>query len=217
MGSYEAQLLYIVNSVSEFPKKWSYVCNDKTVKKHNPKQFSRMYTLAGTHVCREMFVKNFQITTKKVDECLKKYRKGLIKDERGQTGGWNKTADEDVDFIKQVINTLPKYESHYRREETNGCQYFKIGTTVPKIYEFYLEQHKNAYGESKKPVSIIILQRVFHKCFNVRCKTLKKDTCNKCDTLHIKSTNATEDEAAKLRQERQSHLNRAEMLRHCMN
>lgn len=217
LGSYEAQLLYIVNYVSERPKKRSYSSNDKNTDKHNPKQFSRIYTVGGTQVCREMFVNNFQITPKKVDECLKKFRKGMIKDGRGQTGGQNKTTEEDIDFIKKVIDSLPKYESHYRRETNNGCQYLKLGTTVPKIYELYVEQYKNAYGVSKKPASIGTLKSIFHKFFNLRCKTLKKDTCNKCDTLHIKLANATETEAAKFQREKQEHLERAETLRKTMN
>lgn len=40
--------------------------------KKKPKQFSRVYSINGTKVCRDMFLNTFQITTQKVTIALKK-------------------------------------------------------------------------------------------------------------------------------------------------
>lgn len=62
-------------------------------------------------------------------------------DKRGlKQAGWNKTPEEDIDFVKNVINSLPKYESHYRREQTIGTQYLKLGMTVNKIYDYRIQK-----------------------------------------------------------------------------
>lgn len=97
-------------------------------------------------------------------------------DKRGQKqGGWNKTSEEDIAFIRNVINSLPKYESHYRRERNNGTQYLKLGMTVQKNYDIYLTEFKKVYGSEKKYyyVSFATLKRIFYTDFNLRCKSLK--------------------------------------------
>lgn len=170
LGSYEAQLLYLVNCISERPKSRSYFTRNTKTNRRIPKQYSRSYRIGNTQVCRDMFLNNFQITSSKVNKCLIKFRKGLVKDGRGHNGGWNKTSEEDVDFIKQFIESLPKDN---KRDKNNGRQYLKFG--MPKVYELYLEEHKNYYGESKKPSSFAVVKNTFYNCFNLRCKPLKKD------------------------------------------
>lgn len=219
LGTYEAQLLYILSCVQETSKKRSYTVRENKTGKKRPRNYRRKYKICDIEVCRDMFINNFQITTQKVNTALKKKRDGnSIKDQRGQAcGAWNKIAQEDVDFIKNVINALPKYESHYRREQNSDCQYLKLGMTIRKIYDLYVEKLKEIHGEDKKPVSLQALQQIFYANFNLRCKTLKKDTCSKCDTFTTKIQNTTtEEETNKLKEDKQNHLKRAEDLRNNM-
>lgn len=222
LGSYEAQLLFIVNCVKETPKSRSYTVTTENqsrgVKK--TKVYTRTYTICGIKVCKNMFLNHLQITPKKVDVSLKKNRDGdTIKDKRGQTrGGWNKTKEEDVEFIKNIINALPKYESHYRRAQNTGNrQYLKLGMTVQKIYNLYKEELKKIYGEKKEPVSMVTLKRIFYTNFDLHCKSLKKDTCSRCDTFKNKINNSTGEEKEKLHEEHKIHLKRADDLRSFMN
>lgn len=224
LGSYEAQALYIAKTVRETKKNRTYtVLGSKTGKKR-PREYTRTYSICGIDVCREMYIHNFQITTKKVDISLKKNRSGsTIQDQRGRkSGGLNKTKVHEVEFIKNIINKLPQYESHYRRDQTNGCKFLKLGMTVQTIYDLYLEEFNKILNTDpecpKKPVSFSTLKRIFYDNFNLRCKSLRKDTCNKCDTLSIKIKNCSSDvERQQHQEEREIHLKRAEDLRREMN
>lgn len=220
LQSYEAQLLFIVNCVKESSKKRTYtVITGNLSKKKKPREYKRTYSISSIEVCRDMFVNNFQISPKKIDISLRKNRDGkLIKDQRGYSaGGWNKTSEEDVEFVKNMINSLPKYESHYRREQNSSCQYLKLGMTIQKIYELYLEKINEVYGKTKAPVSLSTLKNIFYRDFNLRCKGLKKDTCSRCDAFNNKIKTSTGEEQAKLNEGKMKHLKRAEDLRNNMN
>lgn len=220
LGSYEAQLLFILSNVQESEKARSYTLTKSQSGIKKPRQYSRNYYICGNVVCKQMFLKNFQISSKKVDVCLAKKRiDETYNDKRGQKqGGWNKTSEEEIDFIRNVINSLPKYESHYRRERNNGAQYLKLGMTIQKIYEIYLTEFKKVYGSEKKYLSFATLKRVFYTNFNLRCKSLKKDTCKKCDSLALEiKTYCVPEEKELLIQQRDIHQMRAEDLRNQMS
>ncbi|GBP76205.1 hypothetical protein EVAR_74687_1 [Eumeta japonica] len=56
-------------------------------------------------------------------------RTGNLSDKRGESQrDKNKTPGADVDFIVNIINKLPKYSSHYRREQTETL-YLEPGMT----------------------------------------------------------------------------------------
>lgn len=221
LGSYEAQLLFILNNVKESEKARSYNILTKTkTGKSKPRQYRRNYYIAGNVVCKQMFLKNFQISSKRVDTCLTKKRTDeTFNDKRGlKQGGWNKTPEEDIDFVKNIINSLPKYESHYRRERNNGTQYLKLGMTIQKIYDIYLAELKQVYGSEKKCVSFATLKHIFYTNFNLRCKPLKKDTCKKCDLLALEIKKCcVPEEKEQLILQRDLHQMRAEELRKQMS
>lgn len=102
---------------------------------------------------------------------------------------------------------MPKYESHYRREKNGDRQYLQPGMTYQKLFELYLSEFKDAYGESKKSVSYNTFKTVFFKKFNLTCKALKKDTCNICDRLaiQIKCCSSDDESKASLLQEKETH------------
>lgn len=63
-----------------------------------------------------------------------------------------------------------------------------------------------------------MLKRIFYTRFNLRCKSLKKDTCNICDSFAIKIKNCiTEETKNELIEKRDRHLKSAEELRAQMN
>lgn len=208
LGSYTAKLLYINSLVKEHAKKRTYTTN--TSKMSKPRQFSRIYTLAGVQVCRDMFTKTLQITPQKVNVCLKKMRTDTLTDKRGiAQGGWNRSSPDDIALAVDVIKKLPKYTSHYRRENTEAL-YLQQGMTVRKIYEEYYLKEFNflLQTENHKCLKYGTFKEIFYKKFNLKCKSLKKDTCNKCDTYAIEKQNGSNDE-----NKHQEHLKRAEDLR----
>lgn len=218
LGSYNAQLLYIVSCVKEHIKKRSYTMTNVPADKKKPRQFYRVYSINDVQVCRDMFLKTFQITTQRVTISLKKHRSGEpIMDGRGvDRGGKNKLLDVDYKFIVNIINKLPKYESHYRRANNSDKLYLQPGMTLPKIYKLYRQEYIQQYGEESKCASFDTLKRIYYS-FNLKCKTLKKDTCNRCDMLAMKMTNAkTQEEKEQAKAEKSQHLERAEKLRNQM-
>ncbi|XP_047518759.1 uncharacterized protein LOC125058680 [Pieris napi] len=222
LGSYEAQLLYICSNVSETGKKRSYVSENTQVKK-KPRNFSRTYKISNIVVCRDMFLQTFQITSQKITICLKKQRDGLkLHDCRGRlSGGWNKTPQHKIDFVCNIINGLPKYESHYRRSTNGDALYLQTGLNMQKIYDLYINEFKEIHGhDNKNYVSLAIFKKIFLERFNLRFKNLKKDTCNKCDMFaaKIKIPNVLSvDDRNRLLSDKEKHLKQAESLRCLMN
>ncbi|GBP47066.1 hypothetical protein EVAR_29669_1 [Eumeta japonica] len=142
-------------------------------------------------------------------------RTGNLSDKRGESQrDKNKTPEADVDFIVNTINKLPKYSSHYRREQTETL-YLEPGMTVQKIYNLYKTEFA-AQEEiaGRKCVEFSTFKKIFYNEFNLRCKSLKKDTCNKCDAYAtaIQGYGSKEEKELKL-QEHNAHLEKAELLR----
>ncbi|CAK1601370.1 unnamed protein product [Parnassius mnemosyne] len=76
------------------------------------------------------------------------------------------------------------------RNNNSGTLYLQHGMTMNKIYEIYKKEYKQRYGEKRKCASFETLKEIFYANFKLKCKKLKKDTCNKCDLLSIKISNA---------------------------
>ncbi|KAF9411133.1 hypothetical protein HW555_009995 [Spodoptera exigua] len=186
LESYAAQVFYITSNITESKKKRSYVTLCSPLKR-KPREFIRTYTLGNIPVCRDMFCRTLQITPQKVTVSLRKKRNDReIKDKRGETaGGWNKTPQRQIELIIDVIKRLPKYESHYRREKNSDALYLQPGMTVPKIYELFKIEFEKEFGKDEKCPSFNVVRHIFVQKFNLRCKSLKKDTCNKCVDLGV--------------------------------
>lgn len=145
LKSYEAQLMYIVANVKEIEPKRRYVVRNRNPGKRKTRNFTRIYTLCNTVVCKEMFLKTIQVSCKKIGVCLEKHRQNSVNDMRGQLiGGWNKTPEEDTQFVVDLINKMLKYESHNRRLKNSDVLFLQPGMTLPKIYELYKLELKNA-------------------------------------------------------------------------
>lgn len=174
-----------------------------------------MYKLSNIPVCRDMFCGTPQITPQKVNVSLRKNRKDKeIKDRRGErAGGWNKTPQRHIELIIDVIRRLPKYESHYRRKKNSHVLYLQPGMKVPKIYELYKIEFEKEFGKDEKCSSFHIVRKVFVQKFNLRCKSLKKDTFNKCDLYQIALKNYTTTTEKESAQRQQEHRKIAEDLR----
>lgn len=179
LGSYEAQLLYIVNCVKESVKS-GRKCSVKVNKtgKHKPREFNRKYMICGIEVCRDMFINTFQISPKKVDVNLRKYRSGnSIQDERGLTRGRGTKRMEDIDFVKSVIESVPRSEE---LSDQNGVhEYLKPGMTLQKVYNLYIQKFIECYSEDKTPVAFSTLKNIFYTHFNLRIKTVRKDNAKR--------------------------------------
>jgi len=73
-------------------------------------------------VCKSCFLKIFGETNKFVSNvCTQKLSSPISKtspDKRGKASPPNKITPDDITLVKQHLNSLPTYESHYCRKET---------------------------------------------------------------------------------------------------
>lgn len=199
LKSYDAQTNFIAASVSETTKRR---CYGRNIEK---RKFSRIYRLAETKVCREMFINTLKVTTFRVNTALKKFHgRAPISDQRGlKQGGKNKLPDEKIQAVVNQIIKIPKYTSHYRREQTEA-EYLPPGMTIQKMYDMYKQ-------EEASPVSLMSYKNIFYTKFNLKIKSLKKDTCNVCDAFKIKIDNEkNEGRKENFKQEHNKHLQVAE-------
>lgn len=159
LGSYKAQLYYILNNVNEVRKKRSYT--SKTGVGESKRVFSRIYKLNGTQVCKDMFCRTLQITSQKITLSLKKARNGNeLRDERGRTsGGWNKLPEEHFNFILNVISGRPKSEVDKNTYESNRTPEL----SVRKLYQIYKNKFEKKYGTEAKCASLATFKNIFAK------------------------------------------------------
>ncbi|CAG9771476.1 unnamed protein product [Ceutorhynchus assimilis] len=199
LQSYNCQTNYIAAAVSQVPKKRNYGRNTER------RNFSRCYKINDKVVCRELFIKTLGISPCRVNTALKKFHGAApLTDQRGvNQGGKNKIPEHKVDEIISQIDKIPKYISHYSRKKTDA-KFLPPDVTVTKMYEMYTR-------ECQQPVSITKYKQIFYSKFNLRTKELKKDTCNKCDSLKMKIENEKNDEKKReLTEQHKQHLDEAE-------
>lgn len=88
-------------------------------------------------------------------------------------------------------------------KSTQVKEYLTSDTTLSVMYDMYKAEYPN-------PVSLSKYRDVFYKKFNLQRKQLKKDTCNKCDTLVTKASSATSAELKQdLEKQHKDHLDDA--------
>lgn len=72
------------------------------------------------------------------------------------------------------------------------------------MYEIYSKEYE-------QPVSFTKYKEIFYSNFNLRTKTLKKDTCNLCDSLKMQINNETDNvKKQELTEKHRRHLDEAE-------
>ncbi|CAK1598006.1 unnamed protein product [Parnassius mnemosyne] len=211
LGSYNAQNMLLTALVKEQPVKRHYVATDNKTNVSKKKFYSRQYFLDGVSVCRDIFVKTLQTSAKRINTSLCKMRsESRITDNRGVHGGRNRASPESEEFVINFIKKLPTYISHYRREKTDGAKFLRADMTLSKIYELYSDEAKTA---GVKILSTAKVNKLFFTKFNLRTKSLKKDTCNKCDFFECQILHASsEQNRAEIEQKHLAHQEIAKSL-----
>ncbi|XP_030765647.1 uncharacterized protein LOC115889720 [Sitophilus oryzae] len=200
-GSYTLQNSIICSSVKENPIK------RRRANGNLKRNFTRTYYLESFPVCRDLFVRTLHISTKRVNTALKKSRTLELQDSRGKHQKHFKISDIQRQEVVNHIKKIPKYKSHYRREQTDR-EYLPIDMTIECMYNLYKLEVNN-------PVSLSTYKKIFYSDFNITRKKLKKDTCNKCDTLSALSSSGNIDQYKKA--EFECHLKAAKAARDMMN
>lgn len=117
---------------------------------------------------RNQFVNTLKISTKRIHTALKKLKSDSIVDKRGQHGGYNAISDNKLKKIIEHIQKIPKYKSHYRREQLGDAAYYlESHMTIQKMHYIYKQETEDPVGYEK-------YKQVFYSHFNFKRKPLKK-------------------------------------------
>jgi hypothetical protein len=68
-------------------------------------------------------------------------------DKRSKHIPHNKTKDEDLQKVRQHIESFPAVEGHYTRKASNR-KYLGAELNIPKMYQLYLENYKDKVPEN---------------------------------------------------------------------
>ena len=121
----------------------------------------------------------------------------------------NEFLPEQVENVHKHINSVPRYQSHYSRNNNPNKTYFPID--MKSLYENYITF---CTENNLRPVSYNKCAKVFKTDFNIGFEGPKSDKCRTCDKLHINTEQAKisniEAEQRHLENKRELHLRRAE-------
>lgn len=201
LGSYESRSIFLATHMhKEWTKQNSYKLNRKE------KSIKRFFTFHMHRVCRNFFVNILQIHASRYELVALKLDSCVLKDLRG-VFPHPKLSNEKEEFAIDVIMSIPRYVSHYCREDSSAC-YLGSEWDKAKIHRLYVELWKKDHTEI--PMSLMCFTKIFDR-FNLKFKGRNKDTCKTCDFLHARSkTGEDVEEVLNL------HHEKAESLRNYM-
>ena len=119
-------------------------------------------------MCKTAFLRTHAVTNGRLSRVLKAYADNSgspHSDLRGRHTPVNKTTtDDDVAFVKDHIQSFPKYRSHYSRATNPIRQYLHPDLSITKMYLLYKDVCST---QGKSQVSEGIYRKVFNEQFNL--------------------------------------------------
>ncbi len=94
-------------------------------------------------------------------------------------------SEERKNIVREHINSFPKVESHYRRNQTSKL-YLDSSLNLSKMYELY-EEKCESIGEI--PVKISLYRTIFNTEFNIGFIKPKNDRCDTCEKFRLTNYN----------------------------
>lgn len=136
-------------------------------------------------------MKCLQISNHRVIDAIKSEEKNpSASEKRGRSAPANKTKEIEKDGVRQFIDSIPKYESHYGRSDSKK-KYLHHSLNLSKLYSEYKESHEM---RNQTFVSFHIFCEIFNTEYNLSFKRRHTDTCKTCDQIDasLKSNIVTE-------------------------
>ena len=184
------------NNQTQFIVQNVMVCAIKRRKTADPeashKQASYIPYLNGKRVCKLVFLTTLGISNKRYHYAITRKRDSgtgiATSDKRGYKSPPNKTPQAKTDFIREHIDSFPKFTSHYGRASSTR-QYLSPDLTIAKMHSLYKDECEKLNME---PCKLWVYQRIFGE-FNLHFYTPKTDTCRICDKLDNRKSAAEEE------------------------
>lgn len=164
-------------------------------------------------VCKQFFLKTFEISDGRMSRALKKEREGKVgEDLRGKAPSANKINEVDINYAKAHILSFPAYTSHYTRQHNPNKRYLDPNLNIRKMFKLYQEK---CFAENKTPISETKYRHLFYD-ENLYFHAPRKDTCQLCDKLKMNLNVVAENEKTPIKTQHELHLRKAEKARQAM-
>ncbi|CAH1643294.1 unnamed protein product [Spodoptera littoralis] len=139
-------------------------------------------------VCKNYFMSTLCISTGPIETAVKHVddHGAFTKiDNRGRQAPANKTPEEQIQDVKDHIESFPVIDSHYCRKKSNR-KYLEPTLSISKMYDLYVQKMKK---NNKVPVKFNIYKKVFGTQYNLAFYHPKKDQCSTCNNYNKDKSN----------------------------
>ncbi|XP_072390087.1 uncharacterized protein [Diabrotica undecimpunctata] len=221
LGNYDKQNIYLFSTMTVIPKKRSYPKKTKGI--HSSRNVSVKYRVEVNgdeiEICKKEFLAIHGISKKRIERLVHQNKEGAStpkSDERGKHDNNNKKIPEEhCEYVRQHINLIPKYTSHYSRQKNPTKVYLDSDISISSLHhDYYLEwcRQNNFVAVTQDKY-----RRIFCSEFNIGFKLPKSDTCKVCDSMNVKISNEADIEIAKtLKIDLELHQRRAQAMQDLM-
>lgn len=214
--SWTQKSLFIRSSVKRQPVK-TKKSNAYALVDLKRRDFNHKYTLIDhdgveNEVCRDFFLKCIQITSTRVFGALNSFETNpSATEKRGIAASANKTSEFHLQAVRNFIDRIPKYESHYGRSQSQR-KYLHHSLNMAKLYTEYKGKCDPKKGEC---VSENMFRHIFNTEYNLSFKRRHTDTCKTCDEFHIgqRSNLVPPERKAESKMLHEAHLDQVEKTR----
>ena len=166
-GDFNVQNAYLCGCIRVMKTKRKY-----TKALTSRRRYSRMYFVKNgaisEEVCKTAFLGIHGVSNGRLERALKAQIKTggtPHSDERGRHCPGNKTDEDDVAFIKSHIDSFPRYQSHYSRQDNPHRKYLSPELSVTKMYLLYKEKCREEKRETT--CSEWVYRKTFNESFNL--------------------------------------------------
>jgi hypothetical protein len=207
LGSWELQTSFLLSSVQQTLVKR----RKKTAS--NSRKCSYIFVFGEQQVCRKCFRESLDISDGRLHRALERKHELVpsARDRRGKHGSHKRLTDEQLLSVRNHIDKLPKYSSHYSRMKNPDRMYLNPGLTMSDLYKLYC---KYCDDEHVQPVKKWAYTKIFNTEYNLAFKQPSTDTCSTCDRLQCAINSANSDDDKKQSAlEKEVHLRKADSAR----
>lgn len=213
MGSFQIQNAYLCGLCKQCTPKARRVRDGSRGMKSTSISYHLQLVDKNLKVCKQYFLKTFQISDGRCFRALKKVRVGCEpgSDLRGKQPSVNKVDDARLQIVRDHIESFPAYQSHYTRAHNPNRKFLSEFLNIRALYNLYKDHCDNinavAVSESK-------YRHIFNYEYNLHFHAPHKDTCTKCDNLKIKIAGCEDPQKLQeLENSKELHLRKAQLAR----
>ena len=166
-SDFNVQNAYICGCVKVLEISRRYTSKGSSSRRSNTRVYYMNDGRRDVRVCKTAFLRTHAVSNGRLTRALKASADNYGSpqgDRRGRHTPANKTSDADIAFVKEHIQSFPKYQSHYSRADNPIRQYLNPDLSITKMYILYKDVCST---EEKSPVSEGMYRKVFNEHFNL--------------------------------------------------